>query len=268
MGRSCAVPRCPTARSTTPAADGRAGRASAFRESGPVVGRPGRLAGCPQTVLSGQHATLIPDTSCERPGAALTLSPLGVSQTTVCETDLGASGGRRVTSPVPDARVKGLRCGPIPSSDWLISRRKPLTPWNRLPASAVIEVEVCDVGADTGGSMTIFSRSGPSKSHLARRPRSLDEPELGCTRKPLDPRFFPQSRGSISNGDHSRELNRSAAAGVAAGGAGPMRGDSAPNIGRPSAVQGAVSAAEQVDGSHPHGFATLAARTCPECTPH
>src|SRR3954452_6972184 len=94
------------------------------------------------------------------------------------------------------------------------------------------------------GSPISAMMSARSESRLAPRPRGLDELELGCTRKPLDPRLFPQRRGSIGNGDHGGELNRSAAARVAAGGAGTVCGQSALNIGRPPAVQGAVSAAE------------------------
>jgi hypothetical protein len=132
-----------------------------------------------------------------------------------------------------------------------MSRRAPvqLLDWPTVPRVRRIHSESGYLAFSHAASASREAGAG-----LARHPRGLDELELGCTRKPLDPRLFPQRRGSISNGDHSRELNRSAAARVAAGGARTVCGHSALNIGRPPAVQGAVSAAEQVDGSHAHGF--------------
>jgi hypothetical protein len=109
----------------------------------------------------------------------------------------------------------------------------------------------------------IRSQANPSsESRLCAVQRSLDELKLGCSGKPLDPGLFASRGRSIANRDHNRELNRSSAARVAAGGAGTVCGQSPLDVGRPSAVERVVGAAKQVDGSHPHGFARATTITC------
>src|SRR5205823_12210456 len=76
----------------------------------------------------------------------------------------------------------------------------------------------------------------------------LDELKLRGAREPLDTRLFAQRGGSIGNRDHSHELNRSAAARVAAGSARTVCRQSALDIGRPPAVQRIIGTAAQIDG--------------------
>jgi hypothetical protein len=93
--------------------------------------------------------------------------------------------------------------------------------------------------------------------------QALDQLKLGRPGKPLDPGLFAQRRGSIGDRDRSHELNRSAAARVAAGGAGTVRGQAPLEVRRPPAVERLVGTAEQVDEGHPYGFAGANAHTCP-----
>ena len=81
----------------------------------------------------------------------------------------------------------------------------------------------------------------------AQKPRSAGAWRAG---KPLDPGLFTERSGSIGDWDHDRELDRSAAARVAAGSTGAVRGQTAIDVGRPPAVERVVSAAEQVDEGH------------------
>jgi len=76
--------------------------------------------------------------------------------------------------------------------------------------------------------------------------RGLDQPKLCCAGKSLDPGLFAQRGGSIRDRDHNRELNRSAAARVAAGSAGTVCSQAPPYVGRPTAVERVVGAAKQV----------------------
>ena len=73
---------------------------------------------------------------------------------------------------------------------------------------------------------------------------SLDQAKLGGAGKPLDPSLFNQRGGSIGDRKHNRELNRSAAARVAAGGTGAVRSQTALDVGCPPAVERVVSAAQ------------------------
>ena len=79
---------------------------------------------------------------------------------------------------------------------------------------------------------------------------SFDQPKLGCTGEPLDPSLLAQRGGPIGDREHNRELNRAAAARVAAAGARTVRYQALLDVGRPAAVEAVIGAAEEVNVCH------------------
>ena len=69
-------------------------------------------------------------------------------------------------------------------------------------------------------------------------------------------------RDEMSHLDNGSELHRPAATRVAAGRAGAVRSEAPVHVRGPSAVEGLVSATEQVDRGHTHGFAGATTVTC------
>ena len=102
----------------------------------------------------------------------------------------------------------------------------------------------------------------------ALRSRQLDQAKLGRSWEPLDAGLLAKRGGSIGDRDRERELNRTPAARVAAGGAGTVGGEAPLHVGRPAAVQAVVGAAQQVDVRHPEDFAGGMTRPAPGCLRH
>jgi hypothetical protein len=81
-----------------------------------------------------------------------------------------------------------------------------------------------------------------------------DELELARARESLDAALLAKRGGAISDRNDGCQFDRGAAAGVAAGGSGAVGGQAPLDVGRPTAVEAAVGAPEQVDVWHAGGF--------------
>jgi hypothetical protein len=90
----------------------------------------------------------------------------------------------------------------------------------------------------------------------------LDQLQLGGAGEPLDAGLLSERSRPVGDPDDERELNRAAATRVAAGGAGSVCSQAPRNVGRPSAVEAPVGAAEQAHTCHTEGFASELMPTC------